>query len=81
MQLKAFEKSSFTIVIIIIIRGVGGRPSAPEPLGPQGPETSVISILKRISISIIIPFFPNIFISISNFHFTENSYFNSNSIL
>jgi len=41
---------------------------------------SVISILKKNSISILIPFFPN-FISISNFHFTENSYFNSNSIL
>jgi len=36
---------------------------------------------KKISISILIPFFPYNFISISNFHFTENSYFNSNSIL
>jgi len=36
---------------------------------------------EKISISILIPCFLNNFISISNFHFTENSYFNSNSIL
>jgi len=34
---------------------------------------SVISILKRNSISILIPFFNNNFISVSDFYFTKNS--------
>ena len=36
--------------------------------------TALFPFWKKISISILIPFSPNNFISISNFHFTENSY-------